>query len=186
MKIRLLGILCVIGSALQVVDGVRWATFHITTGDSLSLIFDILFSIGALCALWAVLLLKVTGTNRIFQGLTLIPMVGFLANIINDFQQLAKAGRPDDPLSSVGGSLILLGMLVVGILTIVAKRWMGWRRFTPLIVILALPLAILVSLIAQTTGLISIFVGSAMALFGYAVLSSAPEVEKPEIISQPV
>jgi hypothetical protein len=186
MKIRILGTLCVIGSVLQVMDGIRWATFHITSGDSLSLIIDILFSIGALCALWGLLILEVTGTKRIFQVLTVIPMIGFLANMVNDFQQLAKVALPDDPLSIVGGLLSLLGLLVVGILTIAAKRWMGWRRFTPLIVSLAFPLAILVRSMIHTTGTISIFMGSAMVLFGYAVLSSsADEVKTREVMTQP-
>lgn len=184
MNNRILGTLCAILSAFQVIEGIRWATFHLTTSDTFSLIMNILFDIGAICGLWGLLYLKGTGSNKVFLVLTFLPVIGFLADLTNNVQQLMKSATPDSPLSIVGGLMMLLGMLVVGILTIAAKRWTGWRRFSPLLVSLAFPFAILLRSITHMNGIISIFMGGALTLFGIAVLSGSTVGTKHEEMVQ--
>jgi hypothetical protein len=186
MNTRLLGTLCIIGSAFQVVDGVRWAALKLTANDPLSLFMGIALDFGALCGLSALLALKATGTNRIFQVLTYLPILGLLGDMINNIAQLAKLSGPDTIFSMTSALLILAGCLVVGILTIAAKQWTGWRKFTPLLTCLMFPIALLVRSATQTTGLISIFMGAAWMLLGYAVLSSTMEAVKPRTLTQPV
>jgi hypothetical protein len=185
MNNRILGMLCLGLSVFQLFDGIRWATFHLTANNPLSLILGILLDIGGLCGLWGLLYLSGTGTNKIFQAITFLPVIGFLADLINNLQQLVSTAAPDSPLSIVGGLLILLGMLVVGILTIAAKRLTGWRRFSPLLVSLAFPVGILLRSITHLTGFISIVMGGAMMVFGYAVMSSTIEEGMPGVITQP-
>jgi hypothetical protein len=184
MNNRILGTLCAILSVFQVIEGIRWATFHLTTSDTFSLVVNILFDVGAICGPWGLLYLKGTGSNKVFVVLTFLPIIGFLADLINNVQQMMKSATPDSPLSIVGGLLMLLGMLVVGILTIAAKQLTGWRRFSPLLVSLAFPFAILLRSLTHMNGIISILMGSAMTLFGIAVLSSSIVETKPEVMVQ--
>ena len=186
MNTRLLGTICIIGSAFQVVDGVRWAALKLTTTDPLSLFLGIALDLGGLCGLIALLVLQATGTNRIFQLLTYLPILGFLGDMINNIAQLAKLSGPDTIFDTASSLLILAGCLVVGILTIAAKQWTGWRKFTPLLTCLMFPIALMVRSATQTTGLISIFMGASWMLLGYAVLSSTMEIAKPETLTQPV
>ena len=87
MNTRLLGTLCMLGCGLQVVDGVRWATLHLETTDTISLFLDILLSLGGICGLLGLLALKATGTNRVLQVLTFMPILGFLGNMIDDIMK---------------------------------------------------------------------------------------------------
>jgi hypothetical protein len=186
MNTRLMGTICIIANALQIVDGVRWAALKLTTNNPLSLSVGIASDLGALCGLIALVALKTTGTNRIFQVLTFLPILGFLGDIINNIAQLANLSGPDTTFSITSSLLILAGCLVVGILTIAAKQWAGWRKLTPLLTCLMFPVALLVRSVTQTTGLISIFMGAAWMLLGYAVLSSTMNKVKPTTLTQPL
>jgi hypothetical protein len=184
MNTRLLGTFCILGSALSVLDGIRWATFKLETNDPISLLVGIVLDLGVICGLWGLFALKATGTNRIFQALTFLPIIGSLGDMINNIEQLAHLSGPDTVFDTVSALLILAGMVVVGILTIAAKHWTGWRRFAPLLAILMFPIAIVVRSATHATGIISIFMGAGMMLFGYAVLSSPQGMANQEVATQ--
>jgi hypothetical protein len=185
MKYRLLGILCIILSLPQLIDGFRWATLGLTTPDTFSLVANIALDAGALCGLWGLLSLKATGSNPIFGVLTFLPAAGHLSDLINNLQQMARVAGPDAPLSIAGGMLILFGWLVVGILTIAAKQWRDWRRFTPILVSLAFPAAVALRSITHVPGLISIIMAGTLVLLGYAVQSSPIAMTRPTVLAQP-
>ena len=75
-------------------------------------------------------------------------------------------GTPvNNALAAIGWIAILAGMLVVGIITIAAKKWEGWRRFTPLLIIVFIPVSLgLGSLIGDTK------VSGAVAYLAWIVL----------------
>jgi hypothetical protein len=184
MNTRLLGTLCVFGSALSILDGIRWAIFKLETNDTISLLMGIVLDLGVICGLLGLLALKATGTNRIFQALTLLPLIGSLGDLINNIEQLAHLSGPDTIFDTVSALFMLAGLVVVGILTIAAKLWNGWRKFTPLLASLMFPVALLVRSATHTSGIISIFMGAGMMLFGYAVLSSSVGEVKQETAAQ--
>jgi hypothetical protein len=186
MNTRSLGLICMITSAIQLLDGVRWAVLKPTTNDTVSLIVAILMDVGCIGVLMALLALKATGSNRIFQILTFLPVSGLLADIISNFAQLVQLAGPDNTISIVGGLLTLAGMIVVGILTIASKRWSNWRKFSPLMAGLIFPIALIVKAITQLPGMITIFMGAAWMLLGYTVLISNLNVSQREVVAKPI
>ncbi len=75
------------------------------------------------------------------------------------------------PLFAISRLGTLVGMLLVGIAAVVARRWEGWRRFSPFAVLLALPISIVFAM-ATGIGSIVIFIGLAWAIISYAILST--------------
>jgi hypothetical protein len=124
------------------------------------------------------------GTNAIARAVGLLPLLGFLAFILGDGLKASGLIKVDDSLylllSGFAWIAMLAGMLIVGILTIAAKTWRGWRRFVPLIAVIMFPIALG---IGQTVNSLNIgaFLGDApWMLLGYVIATteSAPMQQK--------
>ena len=180
MNTRLLGSLCIIGSLIAIADGVRnviighQSVAGVRHFDTISSTADIVWMLGVLCAVLGLIALKATGTNPIFRFLTYVPAAGAVVQIVAFLLQLTGVPSEKNWVLGLGTFLLLGGMLVVGILTLAARTWLGWRRFTPLLIILSLPLVVLVVGVTGLDGWFNIINGAAYLLLGYAVQSSEP------------
>lgn len=79
----------------------------------------------------------------------------------------------ESPLFAVSRLGTLVGMLLVGIAALLARRWPGWRRFSPFAVLLAMPLALLTGFLTGGMPLITVYVSLIWLLIGYAVFSTS-------------
>ena len=77
---------------------------------------------------------------------------------------------------------MLAGMLIVGILTIAAKTWKGWRRFVPLLAIVILPIAFGLDAAMGSQRFASALVAVPWVLLGYVIATAATtSIEKKTI-----
>ena len=180
MDIRLLGKLCIVFSGIAIVDGIRLVLIghEDTVGfrdlDTLQYITQTFWIIGIICGLIGLISLKATGSNPIFRMLSYLPILGWTIAIVGLLLDLAGLPKTDNPFGLAGEFLGQGGMLVLAILVIAAKSWVGWRRFTPLFYILSIPLGGVIGLITGLDGPFIIVNAAATAVLGYAVLTSVP------------
>ena len=178
MNTRLLGWLCIIGSLIAIADGLRLViSGHqdiagVRELDTLQYITQIVWALGTLCGLIALIRLKLVGTNPIFNILSYVPTVGYIALVIGLFLGMFGLPTENNPVGIIGQLLSMAGMVVLAILVLAAKTWKGWGKFTPLLIILAIPAG---AMLVEITGLDGWFIivnAAATALFGYAILNS--------------
>jgi len=165
MKTRWLGTILAISSLIVMLNNFRTAAIGTEPySDTLGNVVYLLWGIGGVCGVIGLIRQNALGTNAIARAVGLLPLLGFVAFILSSGLEVSGFLRLDDPLimtlSGVAWAVMLAGMLVVGILTIAARTWNGWRRFIPLVAVVMFPVALG---IAQTVG--SLYVG---AFFGYA------------------
>jgi hypothetical protein len=165
MNTRWLGIMLVISSLIVMLNNFRTAAIGIEPyTDTLGNVAYLLWGIGGVCGVIGLIRQNALGTNAIARAAGLLPLLGFVAFILSSGLEVGGFIRLDDSLymtlSGVAWISMLAGMLIVGILSIAARTWRGWRRFIPLLAVVMFPVALG---IAQTVG--SLYVG---AFFGYA------------------
>jgi hypothetical protein len=181
---RWLGTFCIIGSAIGVADSVRRVvlgqplTVGIQSLDAATAMVLGIAAIGGLCGLLGLIALRVTGNHSIFRLLTYLPGISYVAALLASLGLLTGALTSD----ANNPTMVLLGVLVepvgpaawlvVAILTIAAKRWRGWRRMVPLMIVLAFPAGIIASLSTGLVGTFGLINYAAALLLGYAVQSS--------------
>lgn len=178
MNTRFLGTAGIAGGLCLLIAEVRHvlsgAPLNGATIDQLDDVFYLLWGLGMVCAFWAVYKLGATGANKIMRAAPFVAMAGFVAMIVGSILDIAGLTTPaTNPAAGVAWLLILLGTLIVGILTLVARAWPGWRKFTPLICILAIPTTLLLGpLVGQIS---TTLFGLSWMLLGFAVLTSADQ-----------
>jgi hypothetical protein len=70
--------------------------------------------------------------------------------------------------------LVLIGLLTSTVLTLVSRKWKGWRKFSPMVVIVALISGILLGSLTNEAS--SVLFGLSWILLGFAVLTSEPSL----------
>ena len=133
---------------------------------------SVAWALGCLCGLIGIGLLGAAGRG-VFGRLALaVAALAYALAALDALLILAGVfGVDDSPLFAVSRLGTLVGMLLVGIAAVAARRWPGWRRFSPFALLLALPAAVA---FGAATGIPTIvpFIGLAWALIGYAVWST--------------
>jgi hypothetical protein len=82
-------------------------------------------------------------------------------------------------LATIGWLAMLAGMVLVGIITIAAKTWRGWRRFVPL-------LTIIIALVSMGIGqIIGTGLGAAISFSGFLLLGYVIATTEPTSTWQP-
>ena len=174
MNNRLLGTLCMLGGAVALVDSLRWGMLGLSVNDTLTQIAIIVWSIGSIAGLQGLIVLNVVGASPVTRALALLPALGFALLAAASLLQLPGLIGNDHPIFGVAWLLEVAGMVLVAILTLAAKTWRDWRRFTPLLAVVAVPIGFglgsLVGNLGLGTGLIYLF----WVLLGYAVRAAQP------------
>ncbi len=136
-RIRLAGIICAIGGALWVIVLLAGAVAHdavygnvatYRTWEGLLIVVQGLLLIGMAGLAWS----GATGPGwlgRIGLGLALLGRAFFLVGEISSFAR----GSDDEVFVPLGALLTGLGMVLVGIAVVRARRWEGWHRLIPLL-----------------------------------------------------
>jgi hypothetical protein len=179
MSIRTLGILGIIGGvSLTAVEMRHLISAIPLDGRNMDHPDELLYAfwaIGALCIFWAIFKLGVTGKNRIMHSVPLIAMAGFVALVIGsmiDVVGLAQTGT--NPVFLAAYPLILIGTLMTAIFALIDRSWRGWRKFAPLVCVLAIPTALLVGTVTGEAS--NLLFGLSWIILGLAVLTSKPEL----------
>ena len=171
---RLLGTVCMLGGAVAVMDSLRWWVLGLTDPDTLTGIGFIVWAIGSIAGLLGLIALNVVGASPVARALAMLPVLGFALLAATSVLQLAGFIGADNPIFGVGWLLIYGGMVLVAILTLAAKTWLDWRRFAPLLTVVAAPigfgLGALVGNLGLGVGLIYLF----WVLLGHAVRTAQP------------
>ncbi len=191
-RIRFAGLACLAGGILQIIFGILYLLANgAATEKSSPPALLVLFGIVALCLMGAplgLLALRATGSGVVGVigkiGLV-ITMLGLLSYITGmGYILLNPAQEYNQNFTPAGAVLESLGMLLVGIAVVSAKRLRGWRRFAPLFVplyyALMLPVQIVLFIgsgLPPSLPLIGLW-GSMWILVGLAIRSSAAEVER--------
>ena len=172
MSNRMLGILCMIGGVVMTIAGFTVGSFANTPG----IIAGIVWAIGGIAGLVGLIQLGALGESAVTRALGFVPIIGFLSLAIGSVMQLAGMVGDDSVLFGIGWGLQLVGMVLVAVLVIAAKRWRGWRRFTPLLTIVTVPVAFGLgqALGDEYLGLTATLVYIAWILLGYAVATAEP------------
>jgi hypothetical protein len=184
MNSRVLGALCLIGNGIWFLDSLGWV---ITRGEW-NTIHQITWDIGAvggICGILGLITLRATGSNLIIRLLTCLPILGLLLYIISSI--VSKEGEVIVPL--IAWFLQLAGMLLVGILALITRGW-GWRKVTPLLTVLVVPLGMFILGPLHLSGASPTLQGLVWVVLGYAVMSTpAPLAANPPVrerVAQPV
>jgi hypothetical protein len=171
---RLLGTVCMLGGAVAVMDSLRWGVLGLSDSDTLTGIVFIVWAIGSIAGLLGLIALNVVGASPVTRALAMLPVLGFALLAATSVLQLAGLIGADNPIFGVGWLLIYGGMVLVAILTLAAKTWRDWRRFAPLLTVVAAPigfgLGALVGNLGLGVGLIYLF----WVLLGHAVRTAQP------------
>ena len=145
------------------------------TGDDthpLLNVLSVVWALGCLCGLVGIGLLGAAGRGIFGRVALALATLAYALAALDALLILAGAfGTADSPFFAVSRLGTLVGMLLVGIAAVAARRWPGWRRFSPFALLLALPVAVAFS---ATTGIAAIvpFIGLAWVLIGYAIWST--------------
>jgi hypothetical protein len=132
MNTRFAGLLYMIGSGLLVLDMIRLVSLGLESFDTTNLLVGILWAIGGIGGLLGMIALQAVGKTLLLRGLACIPIFGFGLLIVGNLMQLAGLVTTETNMAAgIGWLVLLMGMVLVGILTIAAKRWRGWQRFVP-------------------------------------------------------
>lgn len=154
-----------IGVAAVIVDGVKGTII----GTPFTSFAYLLFGIGGICGVVALIQLNAVGINSIARALALIPLVGFASFVLGSLISFTNlAIIESDFLSLLNGIAwigMLSGMLVVAILTIAAQQWRRWRRFAPLTSVLMMPVGFGIGGVVGNVG-----IGGVLAFVGFGLL----------------
>lgn len=178
MNTRFLGVLCMLGSVLYVLDALRMLVLDIPSFDTMNLVAGTLWAIGGICGLLGMIRQEAVGGNIVARVLACVPIVGFGLLIVGNALQLANLVTTEtNTVAGFGWIFLLAGMVLVAILTIAARQWQGWQRFAPLLTVIAVPLgfgmgAALGNLTLGTALLFALWI-----LLGYAVFTSERATE---------
>ena len=178
LNTRLLGTLGILASPMLLLEDLLTG-FQPHETDQLIGLLGVIYTTGWICSIIGLYSSKATGKSRLGKAILVIQLIGlFLAAAWAAYHMVVLNPNTDHWLyqaTDIAWPLSHLFMIVVGIATLRAKTWTSWRRFTPLLGGLALPVAIMVSIVAgeEAMGIIfSVWTTVAFALLGYAVRPS--------------
>lgn len=177
MNTRWMGALLSIGAVAVMINGFRTAGVGSNSPiiDLYSSLAYVIWGIGGICGVVGLIRSNALGSNAIARAVGFLPLIGFACFVLGDGLRILGFLNTTDSLYNVFAAIawiaMLAGMLVVGILTIAAKTWRGWRRFAPLLTIVMFPIAMG---IGQATG--NMVIGALLGwlpwvLLGYVILS---------------
>ena len=171
---RLLGTVCMLGGAVAVMDSLRWWVLGLSDPDTLTGIGFIAWAIGSIAGLLGLIALNVVGASPVTRALAMLPVLGFALLAALSVLQLAGLIGGDNPMFGVGWLLIYGGMVLVAILTLAAKTWRDWRRFAPLLTVVAAPIGFGLGALVGNLGLGVGLIYLTWVLLGHAVRTAQP------------
>jgi hypothetical protein len=195
MTPRQLGILGIVAGTVGLLNGIRLIligqplTPGILTLDTMTEATTAVGAIGGLSALLGFMALRGTGSKPLFRLLGYLPGISYVAMLIAatgmflDVLRIESESPLVIALLTLGDLLYPLAWLVVGILTIAAKEWRGWRRLVPLWMVAAFVLGAVSAELTKLVGAFHVLEYTATMLLGMAVISSPQPAPAPAAIA---
>jgi hypothetical protein len=178
MNTRSLGVLCMVGSGMILLDAARMVALgYDSTADfsTLNLVTGTLWAVGGIAGLLGLIHLNVLGSNSVVRALGFIPIIGFGLLIVANILQMAGVFKTDNNTpAGIGWLVQMAGMVLVGILAIAARVWDGWKRFVPLLAVVLAPLGFALGSMVGDLNLGVMPVYAVWILLGYLVSTSEP------------
>ena len=131
MNQRLLGGLCIVGGVAYLINGLRFFVAGEPVQDLLVAILSSIWALGGICGIVGMQAARVTGTHRVVQLLSYLPVAAFLATLAGTVQSAVNPLIQFSPLIVFGLLGLVVGMLLVGVFTIRANVWTGWKKVVP-------------------------------------------------------
>ena len=189
-KVRTAGVLCAAGAAGWLVNGTinSVLTLVISQPDSVVLaIADLFWVVIQSLLLIGVVGLALSGAapgwfGRTALGIALLGRADYVVAEIHSLINVLSIGDDTSVLLPLGALTTGLGMTLVGIAVLRAKRWRGWQRFTPLLAGIYPFVAMFpILLVTGEPNMLAITGwGLPWLLLGYAIWSSAHEQRTPQ------
>ncbi|HLB47210.1 MAG TPA: hypothetical protein VJL59_09285 [Anaerolineales bacterium] len=174
MNTRWLGTIFIVGTLVLMLNGFR----PYNPGDTLGIIANLAWGIGGFCGIAGLIRLNALGSNTVARALGFLPMFGFAFFVLSEALHLGDFITPGTPiyfgLASIAWLAMLAGMLVVGILTIAAKTWRGWRRFVPLLAIVLYPIGYGIGSAIGSDAIGGVLASAFWVLLGYVIATAGP------------
>ncbi|HZG65118.1 MAG TPA: hypothetical protein VEZ12_00135 [Herpetosiphonaceae bacterium] len=174
MNTRTLGTLCIVGSLIAIVAGIRVSVSGAEPFDTVSIIAGILWAVGGISGLVGMIRLNAVGSGTVSRALAFVPIIGFVLLVVLSVLQLAGMITAENAGFGVAWMVQMVGMVLVGILTISAKIWQGWRRFVPLFSIMLTPVSFGIGAATDNLVLAATIIYLAWIVLGYAVATAEP------------
>ena len=173
MNPRFLGIICIAATALAAA-GILFIQLRSGTPPTTALGYGhvLLWPLGAMAGLIGLIQSNGVGSNPVVRAVAFLPVVGIGLGLVAVLAEATGVSPTDNIFLHISRLIFINGMVLVGILTIAAKVWPGWRRFAPLFIIL-------VTVLPFATGIVDVdnVLGQAIAsgvwvLLGYVVATA--------------
>jgi hypothetical protein len=180
MNNRILGTILIAGTVIVMLDGLRTAGADPDAPlDAISNLVLTIWSLSGVCGITGLIRSGALGQSPVARALGFLPMLGFFLLFLMGILELAGVLVPEtaqwSAMATLGWVSLLAGMLVVGILTIAAKNWQGWRRFVPLLTALGAPIALAIGSATNWSVTYTGILAYAMyILLGYVIASAEP------------
>jgi hypothetical protein len=175
---RLMGMLAIGGGVLYIASAfVLLATDN--DSDALAGSMSVFWALGAIAGLVGIGMIGAAGRGLLGRIALAIAVLAYAIAALDGILFSAGVYEPEDSvLFAISRLGSLIGMLLLGFATVAARVWPGWRRFAPFAVPLALPVAIVASVIFDS-GVMPLFIGLAWLVIGYAVVSTPTGEDTP-------
>jgi hypothetical protein len=181
MNTRLLGTICIVGTLAVLVEAFRLSGMESSEaqfGDRFTALAYALWGIGGIGGIAGLIKLNALGTKATARAMGFLPMIGFAMFVLVDGLRAVGVIPVDapiiGPLAGIAWITMLAGMLIVGILTIAAKSWHGWRRFVPLLTIVMMPIAFGIGALTGISALAGALFYASWVLLGFVVATAEP------------
>lgn len=153
---RLLGTLGMLASPMMLAEMLLF-DFKQHGSNRVIGVLGVIYIFGWVCSAVGMRRSRVTGDGPLSKGAFVIQLAGLLLAFSWSLQEIIYSGIDKGGVfyrvTDAAWPLSHLLMLVIGILTLRAGVWEGRRRFAPLLVGLALPVAIAAALLAGEAGM---------------------------------
>jgi hypothetical protein len=173
MNPRLLGIICVIGGAVYLLQGLRFAVIGGYMRDQLDVVFSGIWALGAICGVLGMIAVHATGTNRVIRTISFLPIAGFLLIIGGNLYWLMNPDVQFNPLAVFGFLGVLVGLLLNGFFTLFANVWSGWKKAVAFLPAIMPFVGMAIGSLIGIEGAVNLsLVGLSWMLLGYTVTIS--------------
>jgi len=179
MNHRRLGTTALLGSPMLFIQSAL-SRFESVQPTKLNAVLGLFFLVGWACASVGLRTLRATGRGTPGRLLLAVQLIGFGLAASQQAQDFIYAAPPHTLFYSVCDAawpLSVLFMLVVGAFTLRGDVFRGWRRWTPLLCGLSLPLLFAVGGVVGQRAALLVFGGytfAAWAALGAAIRSTTP------------
>lgn len=177
MNTRVLGALCIIGGAAYLINGLRFFVASGPVTDLLSVVLSSLWAVGGICGILGMLAARVTGSHRLARALSYLPVAAFLSALAGNVQGALNPAVQFSPFIFFGLLGLVVGMLLVGVLTILAQVWKGWKKVVPFLPAVMPFIGMAIGAAIGIVGGVNVsLVALSWMLLGYSVVTSPTAV----------